>query len=379
MRFSLREFDVGPFASASGAPVPARRWVLILAATALAPGSALAHGGEGLAPDAAWSAWNLTPEISGPILVILAVYLHGAVRRRSVTQPVSAVRHILFLAGMLALFLSLQSPTDPMGERLFLAHQIQHLLLRMIGPMLVVLARPQAVLLAGLPEALRRRVVAPLMAQGPASRLYHFLTRPFIAFVLFILSLYFWQIPSVHNAALLDPLIHWSMHLTMLAAGLLFFAMIFGRRDGPTDPSHFLRIVLLFAGIVANILLGAITVFKTRVLYTAYDIEGRLFGIAPLTDETTGGFVLWVPASMMTIIAIIIVVYDWNLTENRRLRRGHGISGPDYSVKDVPVPEGGERTRIAASSNRLGLLLGLAALTMFGLIIGTGVFVVSLG
>ena len=365
--------------SHSGGPAPTRRWALALIAVALAPGTALAHGGEGLSEEAAWSAWSLTPEISGPILLILAVYVRGAVRRRSVKQPVSALRHTLFLAGILALFLSLQSPIDPMGERLFLAHQTQHLLLRMIGPMLVVLARPQAVLLAGLPEALRRRVVAPLMAQGPASRLYRFLTRPFIAFVLFILSLYFWQIPSVHNVALLDPLIHWAMHLTMLAAGFLFFAMIFGRRDGPTDPSHFLRIVLLFAGIVSNILLGAITVFKTRVLYTAYDIEGRLFGIAPLTDETTGGFVLWVPASMMTIIAIIIVVYDWNLTENRRLRRGHGISGPEYAVADAPGSDAGERTRVATSSNRLGLLLGLAALTMFGLIIGTGIFVVSLG
>lgn len=360
----------------SGGPVPARRWALALMAAALTAGTAArAHGGEGLTSAEAWSAWNLTPEISGPIFLILAVYLRGVHRRRSVTQPVSAVRHALFLGGMLALFLPLQSPIDPMGERLFLAHQIQHLLLRMIGPMLVVLARPQAVLLAGLPEALRRRVVAPLMAQGPASRLYHFLTRPFIAFVLFIISLYFWQIPSVHNAALLDPLIHWSMHLTMLMAGLLFFAMIFGRRDGPTDPSHFLRIVLLFAGIVANILLGAITVFKTRVLYTAYDIEGRLFSIAPLTDETTGGFVLWVPASMMTIIAIIIVVYDWNLTETRRLRRGHGISGPYHADAVVAGLDAG--ARVAASSNRLGLLLGLAALTMFGLIIGTGVFVVS--
>ena len=101
---------------------------LILAAALLAPAAALAHGGEGLSASAAWSAWSLTPEISGPILVILAIYVRGAVRRRSVSQPVSAVRHALFASGMLALFLSLQSPVDPMGERLFLAHQIQHLL-----------------------------------------------------------------------------------------------------------------------------------------------------------------------------------------------------------------------------------------------------------
>ena len=354
---------------------PFRRWPggLILAAAVFLPAAVLAHGGEGLSASAAWSAWRLTPEISGPILVILAIYVRGAVRRRSVSQPVSAVRHTLFAGGMTALFLSLQSPVDPMGERLFLAHQIQHLLLRMVGPMLVVLSRPQGVLTAGLPETLRRGIIAPIMANGAVSGLYRRLTTPVTAFLLFLLSLYVWQIPSVHNAALLDPLIHWAMHLTMLAAGFLFFAMIFDRRDVPTAPPHFLRIALLFATIVSNILLGAITVFKTTVLYTAYDIEGRLFGIAPLTDETAGGFILWVPASMMAIIAILVVFFDWNLTERKRLRRGRDIAGP---VAGGPDQAGRGQP---AASGRLGLLLGLGALTMFGLIIGTGVFVVSLG
>ncbi|HDZ74511.1 MAG TPA: hypothetical protein ENH55_17445 [Aurantimonas coralicida] len=58
-----------------------------------------------------------------------------------------------------------------------------------------------------------------------------------VSFVLFVLSLYVWQIPPVHNAALLNSLIHWAMHLTMLATGLLFFAMVFGRRDVPSAPS----------------------------------------------------------------------------------------------------------------------------------------------
>jgi len=370
--------SLDPAPNAGMPPLRRISGVLILAATALAPAAALAHGGEGLTSAVAWSSWNLTPEISGPILLVLAIYVRGAVRRRSVSQPVSAARHALFMTGMLALFLSLQSPIDPMGERLFLAHQIQHLLLRMIGPMLVVLSHPQGVFVAGLPDRARLWLAAPLMKNSALSATFGLLTRPVVAFVLFILSLYFWQIPSVHNTALLDPLIHWSMHLTMLAAGFLFFAMVFGRRDRPTDPPHFLRIVLLFAGIVANILLGAVTVFKTRVLYTAYDIEGRLFGIAPLADETGGGFVLWVPASMMMIVAVIIVIYDWNLAEKKRLRRGHGILAARAQGAEATRSVGAAGGDVAASNSRLGLLLGFSVLTIFGLIIGTGVFVVSL-
>ncbi|UPH70107.1 cytochrome c oxidase assembly protein [Abyssibius alkaniclasticus] len=341
-----------------------------LVAGLAAPTAARAHGGEGLLAADAFRAWSVTPEISGALLLILVIYIRGALRRRSVAAPASASRHVLFAGGILALFLSLQSPIDPMGERLFLAHQIQHLLLRMVGPMLVVLARPQGLLIAGTPEVLRRWLLAPMLANGAVSGLYNWMTGPLTAFVLFLLSLYVWQIPPIHNAALLDPLIHWAMHLTMLAGGLLFFAMIFGRRDLPTTPPHSLRIALLFAGIVSNILLGAITVFKTTVLYTAYDIEGRLFGIAPLSDETAGGFILWVPGSMMLIIAIMIVVFDWNRTEGKRLDRGHDMAGSGKA---------GSPAQAAAARKRLALLLGLGVLAMFSLIIGTAVFILSIG
>lgn len=371
---------MSPTAPSTSHTSPARRVLSasVLAAAALVPGAVFAHGGEGLTARLAWSAWSLTPEISGPMLLIVIIYVRGALRRRSVAQPPSAARHALFLAGMLALFLSLQSPIDPMGERMFVMHQIQHFLLRMVGPMLIMLSHPQGVLVAGLPDRVRRTLLAPMMRSGALSATFDLFTRPVVAFVLFVLSLYFWQVPSVHNAALLDPMIHWLMHLTMLAAGLLFFAMIFDHRDVPSAPPHFLRILLLFATILANIFLGAITVFKTDVLYTAYDIEGRLFGIAPLSDETIGGLILWVPASMMSVVAILVVVYDWNRTEAKRVRRGHGHAGPRHASAEAWNQNEG-RARAVGPSTRFGLLLGLLAVTMFGLVIGTGVFVVSLG
>lgn len=130
----------------------------------LSASQAAAHGGGGLTDDTAWSAWNLTPEVSGLVALTLAIYLRGAIRRRPGATPRQGWRHLLFGTGILTLFLALQSPVDAMGERLFVAHQIQHLLLRMVGPMLIVLAYPEAVLIAGLPRQVRKRVIAPLLA-----------------------------------------------------------------------------------------------------------------------------------------------------------------------------------------------------------------------
>ena len=123
------------------------------------------------------------------------VTVHRARRR-------STARHIAFATGLGAIFLSLQSPIDPMGERLFVAHQVQHLLLRMVSPMLMMLSRPAAIVTAGLPRALRTGILSPMASSGFVGRTYRNLRRPWIATVLFVLSLYVWQVPSTHNAAI---------------------------------------------------------------------------------------------------------------------------------------------------------------------------------
>lgn len=351
------------------------RYVMIILALALLLPArlAMAHGGEDLTVETVWSAWNLTPQISGPIAVILLIYLRGAFRRSKSPTQRHLFRHLLFVAGVLSIFVSLQSPLDPMGERLFLAHQIQHLMLRMVGPMLIVLSYPEGLLIAGLPRSIRKRIIAPLLTNRRLSGVFTVLTRPWTAFILFTLSLYGWQIPALHNAALLNFALHYLMHITMLAAGFLFFAMIFSRRDTTTGQGHGLRVVLLFATLLSNTLLGALTTLKQTALYTAYDIEGRLFDFAPLDDETIGGFVIWVPSSMMIIIAIILTFHGWNAAEERRLARRYEWTGSNTAALEFPETAAELRLKVAGPNRRMGLGLALGCFVVFGIVMAMAI------
>ncbi len=337
-------------------------------ALALMPVTGFAHGGEALSAQSAWQAWSLTPEVSGMVALVLLVYLRGAWRRRKSPAKGQMRRHIFFLAGVLTIFLSLQSPIDPMGERLFLAHQIQHFLLRMLAPMLIILAYPGGTLIAGLPPRLRKSVVAPLLANGRLSGLIAALTRPWTAFVLFLLSLYLWQIPSVHDAALQNTALHYVMHATMLAAGLLFFAMVFSRRDSAAHQRHGLRVALLSVTIISNIFLGALTTLKTVALYTAYGMDQRLFGISPLADETGGGFVIWVPSSMMIIIAIVLTINRWNAAEERRLARRYEWTGSNTAALEFPETAAELRIKVARPNRQIAQSLGIGTLALFMLV-----------
>ena len=80
----------------------------------------------------------------------------------------------------------------------------------------------------------------------------------------------------------------------------------------------------------------------------------------------------------MLIVAILIVVYDWNTTEKKRLQRGLEMRGLGKSAPEEPSSGDESRKNMAAANQRLAMLLMLTVLTMFTLIVATAVFVVLL-
>lgn len=293
---------------------------LFLAATVLgltAAVPALAHGGEALTNGTAWSAWEFSADVVVPTALVALLYTVGTVRRAAVTEPVPWWRHAAFFAGLASVFLALQSPIDPVAERLFFVHQIQHLLLRMAGPMLIALSSPQGVLTAGLRPVTRRSLLAPIAASGAVRAVFGTIAHPVTATALFIGALYVWEVPRYHDLALRNEPVHYAMHATMLLAGLVFWWRIFDRRPAPQGPRYGARLMMLWLVILSNIALGAYTTLKSTVLYEAYDALGRLFDYAPLADERVGGIVIWIPSSMMCLVAVLIVIHMWGRHETK--------------------------------------------------------------
>ncbi|MDQ7018636.1 MAG: cytochrome c oxidase assembly protein [Robiginitomaculum sp.] len=333
--------------------------------------NAVAHGGADLTSKTAWTHWNLTPAMVITSVLVLIVYGRGMARRRQVLNPPSVWRHVLFLAGMAVVFLALQSPIDPMAERLFSLHQVQHILLRMLGPMLITLSWPEGVFIAGLPTLVRRRVLAPMVSNGGVRSVFRFLSRAPVAFLVFLVSLYFWQIPAIHNAAILNDALHYVMHITMLAAGLLFFYLMFDRRDTPAGIPYPVRILMLIGTAVSNTLIGSITTLKTVVVYTAYDVDGRLFGLLPLADESIGGYIMWMPASMMCLIAILLVLHAGGKQEERRYAKSTVWTASNSAALEFPQTAEELRIKVKTANRSMGLTLAMVSASMFILALST--------
>src|SRR5260221_7474351 len=90
--------------------------------------------------------WNWEPSILIATVLITGLYLYaiGPLRKRYFPEePVKTGQTVSFLLGIFFMFLSLVSPLDELGDSyLFSAHMVQHLVLTMIGPPLLVIGTP---------------------------------------------------------------------------------------------------------------------------------------------------------------------------------------------------------------------------------------------
>lgn len=348
----------GPFIVSRMGSVVCRARILAFAAGA-APAAALAHADGGAADHHLWTAWNIAPEILIGTVIVAAIYGAGLWKQRRKQHAAASWPHVAFFSGLAAVFLALQSPLDALADRSFFMHQLQHLLLQTVSPMLLMLAAPHAILVAGVPAALRRAVLAPIVASGPLLQAFGFLARPWIATLLIVASLYAWHWPPYHDLAVLDNGVHYFMHFSILSAGLLYFFAVFDPRPPPLGARYGTRINILWAAMTANVLLGASLALKDTALYSAYEQAGRLWNMGALEDEQLGALIMWIPGSLACVPAFFVLLRTWGSQEARiEARRARGI------------PSSGIAT--TAANYRVALWLALAAFLGFAGTLGIG-------
>ena len=116
---------------------------------------------------------------------------------------------------------------------------------------------------------------------------------------------------------MLDPRLYALMNWTMVGDGILFWALVLDPRPMPPARVSFLvRAVLAIGVMFPQIVLGAFITFAHHDLYPYYDLCGRLYpSIDALTDQRLGGLVIWIPPAMMSVVALILVLYGMRRNE----------------------------------------------------------------
>ncbi len=249
-----------------------------------------------------WS-WSWDPTVIGGTLALAAAYAWLVRRRGSGAAEWSPVARLYFAGGLLFLFLALESPIDVGGDYyLFSLHMLQHIILAMIVPPLLLLGLPERWL------AIRRLQVSPLAAN-----------------IGFNLVLAVWHLPFLYEATLHNELLHVGEHLTFLAAGTVFWWPIVAAPRTGRGMSTIGKIAYLgFAGVPPTIL-GLAFILSPNVIYPFYAAAPRVTGLSPIDDQLIAGLVMFGLGNIIYFVAISIIFFG---LDDKRATAGE-VDPPD--------------------------------------------------
>ncbi|RFF29976.1 cytochrome c oxidase assembly protein [Wenzhouxiangella sediminis] len=256
--------------------------------------------------------WEFSWLVQISVWGALLLYFNG-LRKTPAGELPGYAPIIGFVLGVVLMYLVTQTRFDYWSQYMFFVHRGQHLVLHHLAPFLIALAMPAPVLARGLPAGVREWFARQAWLRAAWVPIYRWLQQPAIACILFVGLIAFWLTPEIHFDAMLNVTLYWVMNWSMALDGLLFWWLMFERGRGGITPrlGYGTRVLLLFAVMVPQIIIGASITFADANWFEVYAVCGRAWPLDPMTDQHIGGLITWIPAAMMSVIGALVILRFW--------------------------------------------------------------------
>ena len=260
-----------------------------------------------------WMPWEFSwPEYLATALT-LAWFFRGLSR---VDEKPPLWRSASFVLGVASLYIVLQTHIDYYAQHMFFVHRWAHFVLHHAGAFLIAMGASGPVLYAGMPDFLK-----PVADSRPVRGVMNVLQHPAIAPVLFVGLLYFWLIPSIHTVVMLDRPLYDFMNWTMAINGIMFWSLVLDpRAKPPARLSPLIRGLMILLIELPQMVLGAILSLSMTDYYPVYKICGRALDFSALSDMHYGGLIIWLPGTLTSFAAMIVVLVNMRLNEEKEER-----------------------------------------------------------
>jgi len=220
-----------------------------------------------------------------------------------------------FALGIGALLLALVSPIAYFDTTLQWDHMVQHVLLLLVAPPLIMLADPFRTAWAGYLAAQRRPIAIERTWPARVMRVLHAGPRAATVVVLaFSVDLLFWHVPPIYNATLRIDSVHDLEHLTFLVVGLLFWDQVISPLQATGRLSLLGRGVVVLLGMFVSWGLAIVIAYATHPLYAYPPPNG---GFTLLADQEIAAGVMWVPGGTPFLIALLYLGIRWFDADDR--------------------------------------------------------------
>ncbi|MBH0161116.1 cytochrome c oxidase assembly protein [Fictibacillus sp. 26RED30] len=253
--------------------------------------------------------YELFPPSIYVLAIILAfVYFRFVARDKQGKKLATKWQQTSMIASLLLMIIIKGTPVQVLGHNyLFSVHMVQMAVLYlMIAPLMIL----------GIPEV---RWKSWLSKKTILTRIFHFLTKPLLALLIFnaVFSLY--HIPLVFDAAVSNPVIHYGYHaLLLITAYTMWWPVLCPVKELDTL-SDIKKIGYVFANGVLMTPACALIMFADFQLYETYRNVPQLFEtMTPKEDQHVGGVTMKIFQEVIYAFVLGLIFTRW--VKKERLR-----------------------------------------------------------
>lgn len=286
------------------------------------------HSGHGMTMDlppftlARGLEWSADPFFLVACLVGLGLYGWGVARLRRRGDAWPLARTVSYVTGVLTIMLVMCTGLNDYGMVMFSVHMVQHMVISMLSPILILLGAPATLALRALPVAGRgRKGPRELLLALLHSRYMKVVTHPAFTIPLFIASLYALYFTPIFDFLMGSRAGHIAMMVHFLAVGVVFFWPIIGVDPGPNRPGHLLRMLELFAGMPFHAFFGIALMMGSVPMVKTFANPPASLGVDALADQNAAGGIAWAFSEIPSVLVLIALLFQWYGSERRQAKR----------------------------------------------------------
>lgn len=270
--------------------------------------------------------WTPHPEVWVILLGALGVgfYVVRALAP-AVGETIERRRKGFYLLALALLWLASDWPVHDISEEyLYSVHMVQHLLITLVVPPLLLLATP---------NWLAVRVIDP---HRPLARR---LLRPIVVGLTFNVVVALTHLPWVVNTSATNGVFHYTAHLLLFVTAIAMWMPVCGPFP-ELRLTPLAKMFYLFAMSVLPTVPAGFLTFAQTTIYDAYDTPLRLWGVTVANDQQMAGLIMKIVGGLYLWTIIAGVFFRWSARQRAAERAG--ALPPAGTPEHEPAPMAAE-------------------------------------
>jgi cytochrome c oxidase assembly factor CtaG len=253
--------------------------------------------------------WQFAPVVTAFAVVAAGLYLWGVYRvwRRHPARPWPWWRTAVFIGGIVVVVFATEGGVGAYDDVLFWDHMVQHLLLLMVAPPMLVVGQPGTLLLHASRNPLHTWTKKTLRSRAVTA-----LTFPPFGVVLYAGTIVATHLTGFMNLVLTNNTAHEAEHVLFLVVGYIYFLPLVGREPIHWRISYPSRIFLLFIAMPVDAFTGLILGSENTLPFPAMASNRPSWAPSALADVHEGGAVMWVGGAAIMFVLLMTVFFAWS-------------------------------------------------------------------